>query len=121
MLVHHHMIIRAEVLNPPRDTDSSVEWFKHLVSYIGMKILAGPIVVYLDTPGNRGMTIAGIIETSHIVMHSWDESAPAIIQLDVYSCAPFEVSSVIYMLQEFDPIKIEYKLLDRETSLQELL
>jgi S-adenosylmethionine/arginine decarboxylase-like enzyme len=47
-----------------------------------MKILIGPIAKYLDVPGNRGLTVAAIIETSHIVMHCWDECSPGLMQLD---------------------------------------
>ena len=39
-------------------------------------------------PGNRGVTAFAIIETSHIAMHIWDEPNPALVQLDVYTCAP---------------------------------
>jgi S-adenosylmethionine/arginine decarboxylase-like enzyme len=50
-----------------------VDWMRDFVESIGMKILMGPFAKYLDIPGNRGLTVAAIIETSHIVLHSWDE------------------------------------------------
>jgi len=38
-------------------------------------------------PGNQGLTSVTIIETSHIAVHVWDEVSPALMQMDVYSCA----------------------------------
>lgn len=70
--------------------------------------------------GNRGLTVASIIETSHIVMHTWDECDPAIIQLDVYTCGPFDTEQVFEWLKQYAPIKTEYKYIDREHSLQEI-
>lgn len=83
-----------------------------------MKILMGPYAKYLDVAGNRGLTVAAIIETSHIVMHSWDEGSPAIIELDVYSCGPLVPEMVFEKFAIFDPVKIEYKFLDREGGLK---
>lgn len=117
MLQHKHLIIRAEVKNSPKDIEFMSIWFKELINEIEMKILMGPYLVYLDKEGNRGFTGAAIIETSHIVMHTWDEESPNIIQLDVYSCKDFEKQIVIDKLKIFDPIVIEYKLLDRENNL----
>ena len=34
---------------------------------------------------NEELTVATIMETSHIVMHSWNEKVPANVQLDVYT------------------------------------
>ena len=86
---HKHIIIRALCEKPPRDCEGAVEWWNELVDSIGMAkldIQNNPICGYVDTPGNAGLTICGIIETSHIAMHVWDESNPALIQLDVYTC-----------------------------------
>ena len=117
-LVHKHVIIRAEVLNPPTDENHSSNQVKNLIELIGMKILMGPYAKYCTMIGNRGLTVAAIIETSHIVMHSWDESNPALIQLDVYTCGPFEKQVVFDWLKQFQPIRIQYKYLDREVDLK---
>lgn len=85
-----------------------------------MKILMGPLATYSEMLGNRGMTAAAIIETSHVVLHTWDECDPAILQLDVYSCSPFSIDFIISELDFFSPTKIEYKFLDREHSLIEV-
>ena len=85
-----------------------------------MKLLMGPYAKYVDIPGNRGLTVASIIETSHIVMHTWDECDPAIIQLDVYTCGPFDPNIVFEWLEQYQPTKIDYKYIDREFDLHEI-
>ena len=119
-LVHKHIIIRAEVLNPPKAEYETCDKVKNLIDQIGMKILMGPFAKYCEMQGNRGLTVATIIETSHIVMHSWDEKVPANIQLDVYTCGEFNPESVFSWLQQFNPTKIDYKYLDREHGLTEI-
>ena len=93
-LEHKHVIIRAEVLNPPNEEEQASNQVKDLIEQIGMKILMGPYAKYCTMVGNRGLTVAAIIETSHVVMHVWDENAPALIQLDVYTCGPFDKNIV---------------------------
>ena len=118
--VHKHLIVRAEVNNPPTDESWAIQWISQLTSDIGMNILLGPFAKYLDVPGNRGLTVATIIETSHIVMHVWDEDVPAMLQLDVYTCGPLDTDIIFKAIDEFDPVKLEYKYLDREHSLIEV-
>tara|TARA_B100001057_G_C22527950_1_gene824601 strand:- start:63 stop:524 length:462 start_codon:yes stop_codon:yes gene_type:complete len=117
-LVHKHVIIRAEVLDPPTDENTASNQVKDLIDKIGMKILMGPYAKYCTMVGNRGLTVAAIIETSHVVMHSWDENAPALIQLDVYTCGPFDKSIVFKWLKQFQPTNVKFKYLDRETGLK---
>jgi S-adenosylmethionine/arginine decarboxylase-like enzyme len=119
-LVHKHVIIRAEVLNPPTDEKLVSDSVRHLIDHIGMKLLLGPYAKYVTMPGNKGLTVASIIETSHIVMHTWDECDPALIQLDVYTCGPFEPKIVFDWLKQYRPIKIDYKYIDREHNIIEL-
>jgi len=118
-LVHKHVIIRAEVLNPPTDQKLASEHVKDLIDRIGMKLLMGPYAKYVTMPGNRGLTVAAIIETSHIVMHSWDETDPAVIQLDVYTCGAFDPQIVFDWLAQYQPIKKQFKYLDREFGIVE--
>ena len=119
-LEHKHLIVRAEVLDPPRDEKQTSEQVTDLIERIGMKILMGPYAKYVTMEGNRGLTIATIIETSHVVMHTWDETDPAIIQLDVYTCGPLEPQIVIEWLNQYQPVKIDHKYLDREFNIKDL-
>jgi S-adenosylmethionine/arginine decarboxylase-like enzyme len=119
-LVHKHLIVRAEVRLPPKDETRAKEFLRELIEGINMKILFGPEARYVDIVGNRGLTCFAIIETSHVVMHTWDECDPAMIQLDVYTCGELNTDVVFDFLKQFDPIKIDYKYLDRETDLREI-
>jgi S-adenosylmethionine/arginine decarboxylase-like enzyme len=58
-----------------------------------------------------------IISTSHIAIHVWDEPSPAVIQLDVYTCAELDPQCVIDHLQQFTPTHIDTPYLDRDHTL----
>mgnify|MGYP000657154586 FL=1 len=121
VLVHKHLIIRAEAVSPPMDEEFLRRWLEKFIKEIGMKVMMGPYVKYSNMIGNRGITGAAIIETSHIVMHVWDESDPALLQFDVYSCGEFDPESICNKIKkDFNTTKIEYKFIDREHNLKEL-
>ena len=117
ILEHKHLIIRAELKNPPKCAEAIQDWMKLLVDKIGMKILMGPYAVYSDMVGNQGLTAVTIIETSHIAMHVWDEVEPALMQLDVYTCSKLNVDDVFLALSDFVPVNVEFKYIDREHDL----
>ena len=117
--VHKHLIIRAEANKVPTDEEQLTKWLKDFIEFIGMKILMGPYVKYCKMEGNRGITGIAVIETSHIAIHIWDEPVPALIQMDVYSCADFDPYKIANKIKEdFDVVKIDYKYLNRETGLK---
>ena len=121
LLVHKHLIIRAEAKNPPMDVAVLRKWFQKFINEIGMKVMMGPYIKYSHMVGNRGITGAAIIETSHIVMHVWDEPDPALLQFDVYSCGEFDPETICNKIKrDFNTTKIEYKFLDRENDLSEI-
>jgi S-adenosylmethionine/arginine decarboxylase-like enzyme len=117
ILEHKHLIIRAELKNPPKCAEAIQDWMKVLVDKIGMKILMGPYAVYSDMVGNQGLTAVTIIETSHIAMHVWDEVDPALMQLDVYTCSTLNIQDVFEALSDFSPVDVQYKYIDREHDL----
>ena len=117
---HKHLLIRAEVDNcPMRDNLGYVlDWMQSLITKIDMKLMQGPNISYVDQEGNRGITCMALIETSHIVLHIWDEQKPGLFQLDVYSCKSFDLNIVIKHLKDsYDVTKLQYKFLDRTTNL----
>ena len=121
LLVHKHLIIRAEAMQAPTKEEKLKKWFEEFIRSIDMKIFMGPYVKYCDMPGNRGITAVAIIETSHIAMHIWDEVNPALMQFDVYSCSELDVENICNKIKEdFEITKIEYKFLNRETGLQDI-
>lgn len=121
MIKHKHLLIRSQINNHISDTDTISNWISNLVETIQMKILHGPVSVYCDKTGNRGVTAFAIIETSHIALHTWDENLPATLQLDVYTCADLEVDLVFNALSIFQPITLDYKFLDREQGFVDII
>ena len=118
IIKHKHLIIRAETGKTPTDPKWLHSWLVDLVSDIKMDICQGPITAYVDVPGNKGLTGVVIIETSHIAVHIWDEINPGLLQMDVYSCADFDPQQIFDKIEEaVEPVKLEYKFLDREKSL----
>lgn len=121
LLVHKHLIVRAEISDPPVDENYLKSWLNDFILSIDMKVFMGPYVKYCDMPGNRGITGVAIIETSHIAMHIWDEPRPALMQFDVYSCGEFDPEKICKKIREdFKTSKIEYKFLNRETGLVDI-
>ena len=117
--VHKHLIIRAEANKVPTDEEQLTEWLKDFIDSIDMKILMGPYVKYCKMEGNRGITGIAVIETSHITIHVWDEPNPALMQIDVYSCAEFDPYVIADKIKnDFDVVKLDYKYLNRETGLK---
>jgi len=119
VLIHKHLIIRAEANRVPTDEKKLTIWMKDFIASINMKILMGPYVKYCTMEGNRGITGIAVIETSHITIHVWDEPNPALMQIDVYSCAEFDPYKIADKIKaDFDVVKIDYKYLNRETGLK---
>jgi len=119
VLIHKHLIIRAEANRVPTDEKKLTIWMKDFIASINMKILMGPYVKYCEMEGNRGITGIAVIETSHITIHVWDEPNPALMQIDVYSCAEFDPYKIADKIKaDFDVVKIDYKYLNRETGLK---
>ena len=118
MPAHKHLIIRAEVIRPITSEKEIKKWLRNLVKKIDMNIIKGPYASYVSKEGNRGITGIVMIETSHIAMHVWDETSPALVQCDVYSCAEFSSSEVLMKLAVMEPTKIEHILLDRAEDIR---
>lgn len=115
MIKHKHFIIRAEVKKPIIDPEVAKKWLIDLVSNIGMLITpsGGPHVDYISKPGNLGVASIVMIETSHCAMHIWDHFDPPLIQMDVYSCKDYDHQIILDMLQDMEPTKIDWILVDR--------
>ena len=116
-MTHRHIVIRATVVKPPMDIRKIKKWIKKLIKAIGMKRLGQPIAVYCPKEGNRGITCVSCIETSHIALHSWDESSPAVVQLDVYTCSTLNKQTVFDYLNMFEPKEISYQVLNRDNNI----
>jgi len=120
-MLHKHLLVRATINNHISDTAAVSNWVSNLIETIQMKILHGPVAVHCNKTGNRGITAFAIIETSHIVLHTWSETDPATLQLDVYTCSDLEIDLVFKALSVFQPVTIDYKFLDRENGFVEII
>lgn len=120
ILEHKHLIVRAEVTNPPKDPEMMSKWMQDMVDALGMRAEFPPRAFYSNMTGNRGLTCDVILNTSNACIHTWDEVDPGLFMLDVYTCGALDPSIIFNMLQEFDPVKIEYMYIDREHGLKVL-
>jgi S-adenosylmethionine/arginine decarboxylase-like enzyme len=111
---HKHIIVRAYVNNPPQNADRLSDWCKEVVADVGMKVIAGPLVVYGDMPGNAGYTAVTVLDFSHLAIHSWDEVSPGLIEFDLFSCKDFDVNIVLDKLEEFDIVSHSIMMVDRD-------
>jgi len=116
--VHKHLIVRAEVNHPPLTEKYVRSWLRNVVKKIDMNIIKGPYASYVNKEGNRGVTGVVMIETSHIAIHVWDETTPALVQCDVYSCAEFSSNEVLAEFVPMDVVKLDHILLDRASSIE---
>lgn len=122
ILVHKHLIVRAEVRKPVESIESLKAWALEMIDAVNMKLAVipdctNPIAWDCKIPGNVGKTLVAVIETSNIGYHDWETDYGALVEFDLYSCGEFTPDQVVQMFERFDPIKLEYKFLDREHSL----
>ncbi len=117
MLKHLHLLARCEVEKPPTNSAWIENWLGKLVEDLGMNILYGPFSMRCDLEENEGFTAGCVLSTSHCMLHTWDKSYPAVMQLDVYTCSELDPELIWKAIQQFKPVKIDYKLLDRESNL----
>ena len=117
MALHNHILLNARVKNPPQDTDQARAWLSNLVKDIDMKIVQGPFASYVDVPGNRGLTAAVMIETSHIAFHVWDDEDPGLLQFDLYTCSTLPVQTVIDSIDKYmELVSYRYLVYERASA-----
>ena len=115
-LTHQHLLVRAHVQNPPRDEETLNTWLKDLVSAVRMQVCIEPRSVYVSMPGNEGLTGQIGLSTSHSTVHIWDHETPGLVQMDLYSCSPFESSEVLEMLKQWGLLDCELMMVDRNET-----
>jgi S-adenosylmethionine/arginine decarboxylase-like enzyme len=122
MIKHHHFIGRFEVTQPPLGGEHAYleDWMEKLIKSQGMNILSGPHVAYVDKVGNRGLTGVAIIETSHVAVHIWDETSPALVQLDFYTCGTLDKDAILRAINPWRVVKKAFLVLDREKDVEAL-
>jgi S-adenosylmethionine/arginine decarboxylase-like enzyme len=69
---HLHLLVKGYIKTPPKTEKVLNIWFTQLVQNVGMKVVAGPTSVYVNEPGNEGITGTVTLATSHASIHIWD-------------------------------------------------
>ena len=115
---HIHVLIKGYVKNPPKKEEVLNDWFRRLVEKVRMVVVAGPTSVYVDEPGNEGLTGTVTLATSHASIHVWDNIEPAMFQFDLYSCSEFTPQEIIEHLKEFDLVSCEWMFIDRNAEMK---
>ena len=111
---HLHLLVKGYVKNPPKTAELLNVWLSELVSKVDMKVVAGPTSVYVDEPGNEGVTGTITLATSHAAIHVWDAEEPAMFQFDIYSCKDYDPNVVLnHIDSNFDLAEAYWSFIDR--------
>ena len=114
---HLHLLVKGYLLNPPKTEDTLNKWLSELVDTVGMKVVAGPTSVYVDEPGNEGVTGTITLATSHAAIHIWDAKNPAMFQFDIYSCKDYDPNIVLnHIDKNFDLKEAYWSFIDRNKN-----
>ena len=111
---HLHLLVKGNIKTPPKTEKLLNIWFGQLVNNVGMKVVAGPTSVYVNEPGNEGITGTVTLATSHASIHVWDNDNPPMFQFDLYSCSEFTAKQVLDHIDDwFELIEAHYQMIDR--------
>ena len=111
---HLHLLVKGYLKSPPQTEKVLNIWFTQLVDNVGMKVVAGPTSVYVNEPGNEGITGTVTLATSHASIHVWDNDKPPMFQFDLYSCCEFSPKVVLKHIDDwFGLIEAHYQMIDR--------
>ena len=98
---HLHLLVKGHIKTPPKSEKVLNIWFTQLVHNVKMKVVAGPTSVYVNEPGNEGITGTVTLATSHASIHVWDNQNPAMFQFDLYSCSDFKPKDVLNHIDDW--------------------
>jgi S-adenosylmethionine/arginine decarboxylase-like enzyme len=104
------------VKNPLKEVEALNKWFVELVHKVKMEVVAGPTSVYVDYPGNEGLTGTVTLATSHASIHIWDVHQPPMVQFDIYSCKCFTLQDVLEQFEPWGIVKVEWVMIDRNNT-----
>ena len=114
---HQHLLIKGFLKKPPTQVEVLNQWFIDLVHKVNMEVVAGPTSVYVDYPGNEGLTGTVTLATSHASIHIWEMYEPSMFQFDIYSCKCFDLETVKTHLDQFGLIGGDWMMIDRNAGL----
>jgi len=113
---HQHLLMKVWLTSPPKEVGVLNDWFIQLVHKVKMEVVAGPTSVYIDAPGNEGLTGTVTLATSHASIHIWDNDEPAMAQFDIYSCKSFTLADILDQFESWGIVKVEWVMIDRNNS-----
>ncbi len=114
---HLHLLVKGYIKTPPKTEKVLNIWFTQLVQNVGMKVVAGPTSVYVNEPGNEGITGTVTLATSHASSHVWDNENPPMFQFDIYSCSNFTPKQVLDHIDDwFGLQEAHWQFIDRNGS-----
>lgn len=114
---HLHLLVKGYMKTPPKTEKILNIFFTQLVNTVGMKVVAGPTSVYVNEPGNEGITGTVTLATSHGSIHVWDNTNPAMFQFDLYSCCEFSPKVVLEELDSWFGLQsATYQFIDRNSD-----
>jgi len=110
---HQHLLMKIWIQHPPKEVEVLNKWFIDLVHKVKMEVVGGPTSVYVDFPGNEGLTGTVTLATSHSSIHIWDQQTPAMAQFDLYSCKSFTLTDVLEQFEDWGIVTVEWVMVDR--------
>ena len=119
---HLHLLVKGYITNPPKSEEVLNDWLRELVSKVGMVVVAGPTSIYVNEPGNEGITGTVTLATSHASIHVWDALELPMFQFDLYSCSEFTPDQVLSHIDEYFTLQsATWQFIDRNTDEFELI
>jgi S-adenosylmethionine/arginine decarboxylase-like enzyme len=100
-LVHQHLIITGRARHPVTGIIAAQRLLERLAESLHMRTILGPFAAK-GKEGYAGISAVSVIEFSNIALHTWVDESPALIQLDVYSCKPFDPQQVFRVINFMD-------------------
>ena len=114
---HLHLLVKGYITNPPQSEELLNNWLRELVSKVGMVVVAGPTSIYVNEPGNEGITGTVTLATSHASIHVWDALELPMFQFDLYSCSEFTPDQVLNHINEYFNLQsATWQFIDRNTD-----
>ena len=120
MIEHKHFIANGNMVTN-LTTEDVKTFLLDMVEVLDMQIMKGfksnPSVGY-EGGENGGVSGVCLITTSHMVLHTWDETMD--FQLDIYSCKDYLPNDVIQLCKQFGLTIRSQKFFDRKYNLIEI-
>ena len=102
------------VMRAPVSSETVESILRELPGRIGMKIIAGPVIVE-GNACNPGWTGFVVIDKSHIAIHTFIEGNR--ISIDVYSCQPFDAEEVErYLNEKISLTRVNKRVINRSEA-----